>query len=688
MSKITYKHSSFPKHATYITVMACKFSVMYTFLMRLSPLFRYGVLINEFDPWFNFRCSEYIRHNGILKYFQWIDSKTWIPEGRNIYRTTYPAMFILSNCIHSLLGIFVRVSHYTVCSITPPILFLGCLILMYKVSNEFFSKPEKTLRVWIAMAVFSMAGSVFEKTMAGAYDYEGLSLFMVLLILYIYIRCIKNENASVNSKVRLGLIIGVVQGIFNLSWGGSLFTEILLYAHAFFSLSNWRVLLCTTAVTVSIDYITPFLWVVKPVNIGKVLTFLLLEIGHQLMQLTHSTRIKYLGVFGALIMLCIGIIGVYLSKGGKLALLLNAVKKKDKVYNVLYKKRAHPLVSSIVEHQPATKDQAVALCGPYMIVSPMLMIWGTERLKYEKKKSLLLLVQAGFMLSSLMFLFMERFAFLTIPFLAIYVGDAFCEMMFAHSFYKPFQNPKPYLVHKPLKIAMGIFMLGHTFSCYNTIHNKQKQVMIVMDGVVDGKPTVVDDFRESAIYMKYNLPKDSVVLSWWDYGYQITGMTNLSTVIDNNTNNYQKISEVASLLVSPEEEVSRNHPFLKRIVPDLATSLYIYTVCGYTSKYNLSDLNKIWWISRIANEANNQINANDYYFKVGSTIYHSLPDIPDISIESEHAGNTPLYISPTLKNSLLFKLCFYKYSDTITLHNLELVHESSNSIVRLYKIIK
>ena len=51
----------------------------------------------------------------------------------------------------------------------------------------------------------------------------------------------------------------------------------------------------------------------------------------------------------------------------------------------------------------------------------------------------------------------------------------------------------------------------------------------------DGSQTVIDDFREAYYWLRQNTPEDAVVMSWWDYGYQIAGMADRPTLVDNNT---------------------------------------------------------------------------------------------------------------------------------------------------------
>ena len=58
-------------HLVIIGVLVLAFSV--SFLIRSQPA-EYGLELNEFDPFFNFRATEYIIENGLDEYFQWHDN--------------------------------------------------------------------------------------------------------------------------------------------------------------------------------------------------------------------------------------------------------------------------------------------------------------------------------------------------------------------------------------------------------------------------------------------------------------------------------------------------------------------------------------------------------------------------------------------------------------------------------------
>ncbi len=51
----------------------------------------------------------------------------------------------------------------------------------------------------------------------------------------------------------------------------------------------------------------------------------------------------------------------------------------------------------------------------------------------------------------------------------------------------------------------------------------------------DGSQHIIDDYREAYYWLRQNTPETAVVMSWWDYGYQIAGMADRPTLVDNNT---------------------------------------------------------------------------------------------------------------------------------------------------------
>ena len=77
----------------------------------------------------------------------------------------------------------------------------------------------------------------------------------------------------------------------------------------------------------------------------------------------------------------------------------------------------------------------------------------------------------------------------------------------------------------------------------------------------DGSQNIIDDFREAYYWLRQNTAEDAVIMSWWDYGYQIAGMADRPTLVDNNTWNNTHIATVGKAMSSNEDVA---YPILRK----------------------------------------------------------------------------------------------------------------------------
>lgn len=76
----------------------------------------------------------------------------------------------------------------------------------------------------------------------------------------------------------------------------------------------------------------------------------------------------------------------------------------------------------------------------------------------------------------------------------------------------------------------------------------------------DGSQHIIDDFREAYYWLRQNTKEDAKVMSWWDYGYQIAGFSNRTTLVDNNTwNNTQYVASLPLLQLLDTHTVAPQH---------------------------------------------------------------------------------------------------------------------------------
>lgn len=74
---------------------------------------------------------------------------------------------------------------------------------------------------------------------------------------------------------------------------------------------------------------------------------------------------------------------------------------------------------------------------------------------------------------------------------------------------------------------------------------------VVMSSKYKGQRYIIDDYREAYYWLRMNTPQNAIIMSWWDYGYQITGFSNRTTLVDNNTWNNTHIATVGLAMSSP-----------------------------------------------------------------------------------------------------------------------------------------
>ncbi|KAJ3085287.1 oligosaccharyl transferase stt3 subunit, partial [Physocladia obscura] len=153
----------------------------------------------------------------------------------------------------------------------------------------------------------------------------------------------------------------------------------------------------------------------------------------------------------------------------------------------------------------------------------------------------------------------------------------------------------------------------------------------------DGSQHIIDDFREAYYWLRQNSAPDDKILSWWDYGYQITGMANRTVLVDNNTWNNTHIATVGKAM-SCSEDVS--YPVMRR--HDVKFVLVIFgAVLGYSG----DDINKFLWMVRIGEGVYpNDVNERKFFTDRG-----------EYRVDES--------ATPTMKNSIMYKASYYRFHE-------------------------
>ncbi|XP_078481337.1 dolichyl-diphosphooligosaccharide--protein glycosyltransferase subunit STT3B isoform X2 [Ciona intestinalis] len=200
----------------------------------------------------------------------------------------------------------------------------------------------------------------------------------------------------------------------------------------------------------------------------------------------------------------------------------------------------------------------------------------------------------------------------------------------------------------------------------------------------DGSRVILDDFREAYHWLRQNTHDRARVMSWWDYGYQIAGMANRTTLVDNNTWNNSHIALVGKAMASTED---KSIEIMRMLDVD-----YVLIIFGGMIGYSGDDINKFLWMVRIAEgEHPGDIKESKYFTQNGE-------------FRVDKGG------SPTLLNCLMYKMSYYRFGElqmdfrsppgydrtrnveignkNIKFEHLEEAYTSEHWLVRIYKVKK
>ena len=141
--------------------------------------------------------------------------------------------------------------------------------------------------------------------------------------------------------------------------------------------------------------------------------------------------------------------------------------------------------------------------------------------------------------------------------------------------------------------SCAVYLLLFVMHCTWVTSNAYSSPSVVLASrLPDGSQHIIDDYREAYYWLRQNTAPTAKVMSWWDYGYQIGGMADRPTLVDNNTWNNTHIATVGKAM-SSREEVS--YPIMREHEVD-----YVLVVFGALLGYSGDDINKFLWMVRIA----------------------------------------------------------------------------------------
>ncbi|CAI9100421.1 OLC1v1037423C2 [Oldenlandia corymbosa var. corymbosa] len=201
------------------------------FSIRLFSVIKYESVIHEFDPYFNYRVTQYLTKNGIYDFWNWFDDRTWYPLGRVIGGTVYPGLTLTAGTLWWLLNsLNIPLSVETVCVFTAPIFSAFASWATFLLTKE----VKGTGAGLTAAALLAMVPSYISRSVAGSYDNEAVAIFALIFTFYLYIKTLNTGSlfyATLNSIAYFYMVC---------SWGGYTFIINLIPMHVLLCIVTGR----------------------------------------------------------------------------------------------------------------------------------------------------------------------------------------------------------------------------------------------------------------------------------------------------------------------------------------------------------------------------------------------------------------------------------------------------------------
>jgi dolichyl-diphosphooligosaccharide---protein glycosyltransferase len=537
-------------HIVIIGVLVLAFSI--SFLIRSQPA-NYGSELNEFDPFFNFRATEYLVENGFSEYFNWHDDKSWHPEGRNVSKSSQVMLHVTAAYTYQIFGGNSSLYDFTI--IFPVIIGSLTVVIIFALVRLIGG----TIAGLFASLLFAVSLPILIRGSVGWFKSEPLGLFYGLLGLYLFLSAIKSENKKIAA---LKIIFGGIALAFGMaSWGGNQFFIIpiglFILALPFLKKDHkfllWSIpLFVGVFLLISGSFERPGLTFVFGLGGLSLIIPTMFLIGSIFVQKISKDEAKIRNsLFLLFSIIIIGSFLIIINEESNLLPLpsfryLNALNP--------FLTTIDPLVDSVAEHA-TTSIQLSFLFHSVLMIFSGLGIWillskkiSQTFVKNDMKVFVLIIGVTGVYVSS-SFIRLEVFASISL----IILSSIALSILTQNIFKIKFLGKKNYLLKiSYVVIILFLFTLPLVVPENSNWIDHLDSPPIILTGGTSYPPT--NEWLDTLEWIKLNTTEDAVIASWWDYGYWITTMSERTTLADNATIDAIQIQKIAKIFFSSPDE--------------------------------------------------------------------------------------------------------------------------------------
>ncbi|GAA6027587.1 hypothetical protein JCM8097_007937 [Rhodosporidiobolus ruineniae] len=712
------------------------------FASREFAVVRFESIIHEFDPWFNFRATKVLTEQGFYAFWNWFDPTAWYPLGRVVGGTLYPGLMMTSGVIWKILHWFsIPVDIREVCVQLAPVFSGLTALATYFFAKEVGKEGSReSTGLWAALFI-GIAPGYISRSVAGSYDNEAIAIFILMITFYFWIKTVKTGSvlwAGVTALFYFYMVAAwggyafitnmLPLHVFVLLLMGRYTARLYVAYSSFYAIG--------TLASMQVPFVG-FLPLLTSEHMAPLGVFGLLQIVafvSLVKSLVPAKQFQVLFRSALALGVTLAIGGLwFMTKSGKIA---PWTGRFYSLWDTGYARVHLPLVSSVSEHQPTAWPSFFFDLQMLIYLFPAGVYICFRELRDEHVFVIIYSVLGSYFAGV-----MVRLMLTLTP--VVCVAAAVAVSSVYETFFDPrepdrvvpapakvkatppaadvdavvaaiedssssskkgkkaatpvdsgFASPAP---EEPKPHRSGIFGLDSRFipiaaftflsflfvlhCTWVTSTAYSSPSVVLASRSPDGSQNIIDDFREAYYWLRQNTKEDAKVMSWWDYGYQIAGFSNRTTLVDNNTWNNTHIATVGKIM-SVREEVA--YPLLRQHDVD-----YVLVIFGGLLGFSGDDINKFLWMVRISEGIwPEEVTESKYFTARG-----------EYRVDDQ--------ASETMKNSLMYKLSYYRFPELyggqpaqdrvrnqlipatpIKLDTLEEAFTSENWIVRIYAVKK
>jgi len=515
-------------------------SVSISMMIRSTPT-SYGLELFEFDPFFNYRATEYILENGTDEYLNWVDEKTWHPFGRNVSETSQVTLHLTAASLYPIFNFGSSLYEFTI--LFP--LVLGSLTAI--VVFAFVRVLGGTTAGLYAALIFSISVPIFTRGLAGWFKSEPLGLFFAILAMYLFVSGLKFNKGKI-SLIKL-IAAGFFLSLGLSAWGGILFFLIPIvlfyFALPFFKNKDnfimWAAPIFSASVILfSLLFERPSTFIIGYAGVMVLLPTIFIIISGFVMKFSSEhTKIRNC----AIVLISFVASGIGILSSGIAGLpsfrYLNAVNP--------FLTSQDSLTDSVAEHYTTSLNMSFSFLSVFLIFA-VIGIWflfskKTINLKTDMRIFAIFTSIVAIYVSSA-FVRLELFASIGI----IILGSIGLTIL-TQKIFEQKNNNFTKLIFPAIIIIL--FIIPVTMPENNTWLTWADFTPSILNG--GSTLPASNDWLDAMNWLKQNTPEDAIIASWWDYGYWITTLSERTTLADNATLINWQIQKIAYALIQPPD---------------------------------------------------------------------------------------------------------------------------------------